>query len=125
MRLITFASIVGLFGLGSCLPFPPINSTISSVNITQSNTTSVVHTLPLDIPGDDFDDLLSALLPSLEQYEAIVHAYNKTGLVRRSNPGLRRGHKLADEVENGLPECWQTCFKNDDGKAGNNSILEM
>ncbi|ROV92087.1 hypothetical protein VSDG_07515 [Cytospora chrysosperma] len=129
MRPTTIAIIAGLLGLGSSLPLSstnPTNSTISCVNVTQSNATSAGLTLPLDISSDISNDPLFAFLPSLESYEAIVRAYNKTGLVRRGAPVLPpRGRKLGPKLQDGLPKCWQACFKNVENKTGGLNILEL
>lgn len=86
MRLNIIASLVGLLGLGNSLPWSSPNSTNSTYptisrfngthNITHNNTTVG---LPLEH------------LPGRELADAITHMYNKTALVRRSNPELARG----------------------------------
>lgn len=48
--------------------------------------------------------------------EENVHVKTGSQLIRRAKPWPPRDRKVAEEMKDGLLECYQTCFKSESGK---------
>lgn len=112
MRLATLLTIFALFGMISGLPIPKANKSTGAGLDISSNISLPLNISTAGIVDDDF-----FILPATTSE---AKSYVKTGshLVARGKPWPPRDRKVAEEMKNGLLECYQTCFKSENGKSG-------
>lgn len=98
MRPASAISFIGLLVMGACLPTNPALPHHAPTN----------HTTDSLSWDQDLEVALFGLLPGLA-----LHAEDKS-LETRGNPPPR-DRKVAEQMKS-LPECFQTCFRNENGK---------
>ncbi|KAL1859821.1 hypothetical protein Daus18300_009411 [Diaporthe australafricana] len=120
MRLAIVASLAAVAGLSTGLPLGTNNTSGTNITLLSANNYDINSNpaAPLNITTNDLEYEFFSLFSFSNNSEHASDIEPGLEIVPRDKGLPPRSRKVAEQMKYGLPECYQRCFKNENGKVG-------